>query len=447
VKLPRAFDDLAGLRAARWVRESTRGQYDTFGPDAQRDQQDRAIERYRLEDTGLSWTVAHSGRTVGNTQQFADMLAQAGVTYDVLVVGYVSRFARDLRTAVNARHDLHIAGAAVLFCDERVLSSDEDAWDTWARETVESESYSRRLGKRISEGYAAKFRRLGDQAGNAPWGMRRTGPTHTLEPDPSTIGDVVRAFEMWAVGNVTNGMIADEFGVGIERVRKALRNPIYNGWAVRRRGQDRTPAPWREHPPVDDVLWERAQRVRDVRSRGGQEPGKWKRGVDPLGGLLWCVCGKRIRTNGTAGSPPRRQRTHPDPVCEAWGGPRTQWGAFHDAPIAAQVTSLRLDDATLTKVVRAVTQEEVPMQPSIDGARIARRRREVALDHAAGKINDEEYIAAARELRKAPAPEPTTSIVTADTAIGYIRDLGRLGMPPTSRSEQTCSTRSTRESR
>jgi uncharacterized protein (DUF2132 family) len=30
----------------------------------------------------------------------------------------------------------------------------------WARETVEAEAYSRRLGKRIREGYAAKFRRL-----------------------------------------------------------------------------------------------------------------------------------------------------------------------------------------------------------------------------------------------------------------------------------------------
>ena len=68
----------------------------------------------------------------------------------------------------------------------------------------------------------------------------------------------------------------------------------------------------------------------------------------------------------------------------------------------------------------------MPRPPSIDAARIARRRREVALDHAAGRINDEEYIAAARELRKAPAPEPATSTVTADVATGYLRDIGRM---------------------
>src|SRR4051812_2763508 len=103
MKLPGALDDINGLRAARWVRESTRGQYDTFGPEAQREQQDRAIELYGLVDTGLSWTVAHSGRPVGDTEQFRDMLRRAGSAYDVLIVGYVSRFARDLRTAVNAR--------------------------------------------------------------------------------------------------------------------------------------------------------------------------------------------------------------------------------------------------------------------------------------------------------------------------------------------------------
>src|SRR3954469_8203883 len=98
MKLPSDLEDLERLRAARWVRESTRGQYDTFGPEAQREQQDRAIERYGLIDSGISWTVAHSGRTVGNTEKFREMLNRAGIDYDVLVVGYSSRFARDLRT-------------------------------------------------------------------------------------------------------------------------------------------------------------------------------------------------------------------------------------------------------------------------------------------------------------------------------------------------------------
>jgi len=61
--LPRELDDLQGMRAARWFRESTAGQWDNFGPDAQREQQDRAIERYALVDAGLEWSVASSGWT------------------------------------------------------------------------------------------------------------------------------------------------------------------------------------------------------------------------------------------------------------------------------------------------------------------------------------------------------------------------------------------------
>ena len=146
MRLPSSLDELKGRRAAHWGRESTGRQAERYGPAAQREQRVRAIGAYGMVDTGIEWQVAHSGRTIGTTHQFADMLARAGRDYDVLVVGYVSRFTRDLRTAVNARHQLHEAGAALLFADERVLSSDENAWENWARETVEAEAYSRRLG-------------------------------------------------------------------------------------------------------------------------------------------------------------------------------------------------------------------------------------------------------------------------------------------------------------
>ncbi len=161
--LPRSLDELAGRRAANWGRESTGRQAERFGPEAQREQREQAMARYRMVDTGIAWQVAHSGRTVGTTHEFAEMLARAGGDYDVLVVGYGSRFARDLRTAVNAREELHAAGAAMLFSDEALLSSDEGAWENWAREMVEAEAYSRRLARNVRAGYAAKIRNHADQ--------------------------------------------------------------------------------------------------------------------------------------------------------------------------------------------------------------------------------------------------------------------------------------------
>ena len=42
-RLPRSVDDLRGLRIARWIRESTTGQFDRYGPGAQRELQAGAI--------------------------------------------------------------------------------------------------------------------------------------------------------------------------------------------------------------------------------------------------------------------------------------------------------------------------------------------------------------------------------------------------------------------
>lgn len=258
-RLPRALDELRGLRAARWLRESTGRQLDRFGPEAQREQQDLAITRHGLVDTGLAWSVAHSGRTVGRSTQFAEMLEAAGRDYDVLVVGYVSRFARDLETAVNARSALHRSGAAILFADDRILSSDEDAWEQWAREAVEAEAYSRRLGRRIREGYAAKARQLRDQAGRPPYGFRRAGDRHTLQPDPDRLAAAVNAWRLSASGR-SDAAIAGELGLTLWTVRGILRSTLFVGRLPD--GRETPFAPSIDQATYEQALAHRRRRVR-----------------------------------------------------------------------------------------------------------------------------------------------------------------------------------------
>lgn len=83
------------MRAARWFRESTAGQWDNFGPDAQREQQDRAIERYELVDAGLAWSVAASGWTSAQgharREAFQQGLDLGGFRGDELVRSGVER--------------------------------------------------------------------------------------------------------------------------------------------------------------------------------------------------------------------------------------------------------------------------------------------------------------------------------------------------------------------
>ena len=418
-RLPASLDELDGLRAARWIRESTRGQYDTYGPEAQREQQDRAIERWRLADTGIEWQVAHSGRTVSSTAQFREMVARAGRDYDVLLVGYVSRFARNLRTAVNARHDLHDAGAAVLFCDERVLSSDEDEWEEWARETVEAEAYSRRLGKRIREGYAAKFRRLADPGGHAPLGFRRTAERpQTLEIDPAAIARAVALFERYASGAVSIDQLANEHGMNDRSLNDTLKNPIYNGWVLRK--GERAPAAWRESPPVDDILWSRVQALLAARTRGGGRPRTEV--PDPLRGLVRCVCGSTIRAAGFMGG--KRRRIHSTQPCPE-GVRKKIWDSeTWLSPLEAQIRGLRLDEATVSAIVAAIAQPDQAVVP-IDRGRMERRRRELALDVAAGRMSERAFLAALRRLNEEDAalvdPRPRRAADGAK-AVEYIRN-------------------------
>jgi DNA invertase Pin-like site-specific DNA recombinase len=282
--LPHSVDELRGKRAARWIRESTTGQVDHFGPDAQREQQDRAIERWGLVDTGIAWQVAHSGRTIASTSQWASMLAAAGDTFDVLVVGYVSRFARNLKTAVNVRDELHAAGAAVLFADDGILTSDEDAWEHWAREAVEAEAYSRRLGKRIREGYAAKRRRHADPGGHPPFGFVRVGLEHVLEPNPTSI-ETVRAAFVAASGGQTDREVSIATGIPIFTLRGMLRNPLYAG-QLPGGGSTRFPA------LIDERLWQTVQAVRERRATRDGRPAK--RRPYALSMLHCAACGRRL---------------------------------------------------------------------------------------------------------------------------------------------------------
>lgn len=94
-------------------------------------------KRFGLIDTGIEWLVAHSGfrkddrgiALLASTEQWSDMIARAGFDYDMLVVGYVSRWARDAEVQFTARRQFHQAGAAILFADERLLSSDDSHWE------------------------------------------------------------------------------------------------------------------------------------------------------------------------------------------------------------------------------------------------------------------------------------------------------------------------------
>ena len=302
--LPPSLENAAGLRVARWFRESTAGQYDNFGPDAQREQQDRAIARYGLINSGLEWSVASSGwKSAWCTSSWEAMLAAAREgAFDILVVGYVSRFLRNLKQTLIAVEDhLHPVGVAVIFADERLLTSDPDDWDQFVREAQEAEAYSRKLSKRVGEGYASKRRRLGVPGGNrAPYGIIREGKPSTLRIDEVTAPTVRHAYELAATG-FTDWEVAAQVHLAKTHVGEILTNPIYAG-------QLRTRKPAGVAALIEPALWSRVQVMRAMRRT--RTPGRTLKRNYPL--RLRCAgCGRYLY--GDTG----RYR-HPAPTCEAF---------------------------------------------------------------------------------------------------------------------------------
>ena len=197
-RLPRSVDDLRGLRAARWVRESTTGQFDRYGPGAQRELESGAIRRLALVDTGLEWSAAQSGATVHGSPAMRAMLASAAEgEFDLLLVGYVARWQRNLRQTLNLlEEDLHPVGVAVWFCDEELLSSNERHWDQLVDEAKAADSWLRKHRRRVREGYAAKRAEQRDPGGRPPFGFRRDPETKLIVADPERALAVLRAFEL-----------------------------------------------------------------------------------------------------------------------------------------------------------------------------------------------------------------------------------------------------------
>ena len=175
-----------------------------------------------------------------------------------------------------------------------------------------------------------------------------------------------------------------------------LMNPLYNGWIRRHRGKDETrrPAPWRANPPVSDELWARVEEVRRAKTRGGG-PKDWDR-VDLLGGLLECVCGRRLRNDGTFGDG-RHRKLHANP-CEAWGRKARLGDETWEAPVLAQVAGIaarRRHDGVGRRGPRVE-----PPAGRIDRAGSTGRSASSPSSTPPARLGDDTYLARLKALRE-----------------------------------------------
>ena len=92
-----------------------------------------------------------------------------------------------------------------------------------------------------------------------------------------------------------------------------------------------------------------------------------------------------------------------------------------ESPVLAQVAGIALDQDTMASVVAALGSSRQPV--TIDRARIGRQMRELALEHAAGSLGDDAYLARLNQQRDA-VTERTAAGPPAERALEWLRALG-----------------------
>jgi DNA invertase Pin-like site-specific DNA recombinase len=393
--LPASLRDLAGLRARRYVRVSSEEQGAKYGPERQHQDTVEAIERLGLLETGEAFVDEQSAWSKSDERPELRRLVAAAIAgeYDVLVVAYFSRWSRDTEVALRLRRELQDAGVVLYFADEDFLSSDVDAFDRFLDEAVSAHKFSNRLSRTITKTLRTKFDRHGDQAGSPGLGFMRTPqPEALLAVDPAVMPTVVALFERYAVGDVSYRELGRLTGIAEGALRGILTNPLYNGWARRhRRRSDETmvAAPWRSAPPVSDELWARVAEVRGMRAKAAGR--QRSRHHHLLAKRLWCPCGRAVKADTSRRPNGKIVRRYVHQDCELWCHENVVAHRIDD-PIIAQVSGLRLDAVTLTRI-RAMAARPAPQTTDLRRRQLEVELRRKATDHAARRLTTPAYLA------------------------------------------------------
>lgn len=120
------FEDLGGLRAEGYIRDSTLDQRDGFGPEIQRHNTERFAESYGISLGSRWYTEFVSGRYSQNRSQFQQLLADArSDLFDVLLVDHTSRFGRNQAECIRHKEELRNLGKVVVFVSQGIISGND----------------------------------------------------------------------------------------------------------------------------------------------------------------------------------------------------------------------------------------------------------------------------------------------------------------------------------
>ena len=151
------FEDLRGLRAEGYVRDSTLDQRDGFGPEIQRHNIQRFAQSYGVLLGNQWYTDFVSGRSANNRLEFQQLLEDAQLDrFDALLVDHTSRFGRNQAECIRYKEELQRLDKVIVFVSQGIISgTDRDFLSERINETLD-EQYSRNLSRYVASGMAEK---------------------------------------------------------------------------------------------------------------------------------------------------------------------------------------------------------------------------------------------------------------------------------------------------
>jgi DNA invertase Pin-like site-specific DNA recombinase len=443
------FEDLRGLRAECYVRDSTLDQKDGFGPDMQRRAMDNFARCYDLVLGTACYTDFITGTSTLKRSGFHQALTDARADgFDVLLVYHTSRFARNRSDAIRYKAELARLGKTVVFVSQGIISgNDRDFLNEGINEILD-EQYSRNLSQFVSEGLRAKHEQ-GIANGIPPLGYRseklENGKRERKVPDTTGIGGnpqlggiaaLLALLQGYATGSFSYHALADQLNSEGYRNREGepftkgsvehvLSNRFYEGKAVLHPDEpDEEVIDGTHELPIEvKSLWLRCQDVkrrRAIPSFSSGRPRLPKRSY-PFSRVAVCdLCGRHyggqpnIRKSGKL----VRRLWHSRPYCEL---------VPHSTVVenlSNQFSEKVLPYMRIDRELKSLVHGELSQMPgaksgSDETTRLERAMANLKKQHLWGDITDEEYKHEKRQLDQRLAQKAIRS--TKDESVDFAR--------------------------
>lgn len=425
-RAPQQLEDLEGQDCLVYVRVSTKRQAKRYGIPSQLERTRRFCQAYGLRVVE-TYEDDRTGTNASKRERFQQLLDDltAGRAR-VVVVAYVSRWARNEFDGFGTLQRIHDAAGCLVVADRALMSTDRRRFTELARELVEAGDYSRKLAETMVVTIDEHVRIREDVWGPLPYGFRRGGAHHTARPDPKTMPTAVQAYQLAAQG-CADREVADRTGLTLWTVRGILRSRLYAGILPDGR---RT----RFAAPVDPGICEQAWSHRRTRVRIGE---RTQRRIYPLSGHGPAVCATCDRP--VKGDTKVRRNSERVRVYRHYDGFRCAGWHVQEVPadvLEEQVAEL-LDGARPDRESAARIRTVLAAPPPSGPDRLAVGRVEAALRGLAAELVSRDRVRQHREILEdlerleqertallASTVAPT--IVHPDDALGYLEDLGRL---------------------